>query len=92
MQQVRWFCNLLCEWSFKKIYESKCTYNQTNGVANNKESKRSKNPPCPGSKLPLSFTLANRFNLLSNKSPKVPATADMKAIIKTLRSIFLAKR
>ena len=54
--------------------------NQTNGVAINKESKRSKNPPCPGIKLPLSFTLAIRFNLLSSKSPKVPAIADIHAI------------
>jgi phytoene dehydrogenase-like protein len=45
------------------------------GTASNNESNRSKNPPCPGMKLPESFTPASRLILLSSRSPKVPAMA-----------------
>lgn len=36
------------------------------------ESKRSNQPPWPGKKLPLSFTLTLRFTIDSTKSPSVP--------------------
>ena len=64
-----------------RFYESiSLTYNHTNGVAISKESKRSRKPPCPGIKLPLSFMLAMRFNLLSSRSPNVPNTAQIAAM------------
>jgi hypothetical protein len=34
-------------------------------------SNRSKMPPCPGKRVPLSFTMTVRFNKDSNKSPKI---------------------
>ena len=57
------------------VKKAKAAYSQTNRLAISTESKRSKKPPCPGMMLPLSFTPAIRFNLLSNKSPNVPAIA-----------------
>lgn len=52
----------------------------TKAVATSKESKRSKKPPWPGMILPLSLIFAIRFNLLSNRSPAVPNTAQIAAI------------
>ena len=49
-------------------------------VAINKESKRSRKPPWPGMKLPLSFTPALLFSQDSNRSPKVPVIAAMNAM------------
>jgi len=55
-------------------------YSHTNGVATSNESNRSKNPPCPGIKLPLSLISANRLSLLSSRSPQVPKMAHIAAI------------
>ena len=44
-------------------------YANTNGAANNRLSKRSNTPPCPGNNVPESFLFASRFNFDSNKSP-----------------------
>lgn len=52
----------------------------TKGVAKSSESNLSRKPPWPGIKLPLSFTLAKRLSLLSNKSPKVPTNAAIEEI------------
>src|SRR5699024_2238304 len=43
------------------------------GVADNKESMRSKTPPCPGKIVPESLTPARRFSMDSNKSPNTDA-------------------
>ena len=43
----------------------------TNGVANKIASKRSKTPPCPGIKLPESFTPALLLSIDSERSPIV---------------------
>ena len=53
----------------------------TAGAAKRRESNRSKKPPCPGIILPLSLTPAILLSLLSNKSPKVPKTAQSAEIM-----------
>ena len=49
-------------------------------MANSIESNLSRKPPWPGIRLPLSFTLAIRFNLDSSRSPNVPAIVAIKEI------------
>ncbi len=63
------------------VYINSFTYTQTAGAANSKLSNLSKKPPWPGIMVPLSFTLAMRLSLLSNKSPIVPKMAQRAAMI-----------
>ena len=56
-------------------------YPKRNGVAIIKLSKRSSNPPCPGIILPVSFISILRLNIDSTKSPIVPITGIIVAII-----------
>ena len=55
------------------------------GVAMIRLSKRSKIPPCPGNKVPESFTLILLFKSDSTKSPNVPITINMLAT--TIQSV-----
>ena len=56
-------------------------YKYTKGAANNKLSNLSNIPPCPGIMFPLSFMFACLLNFDSTKSPIVPISDTITAII-----------
>src|SRR5947209_9782990 len=47
-------------------------YTYSSGAVKKIESKRSRNPPCPGIRVPESFTAAERFHIDSARSPTTP--------------------
>ena len=57
-----------------KSCKTRNQYEYKIGAVKKIESKRSRNPPCPGISVPESFTAAERFHIDSARSPITPVT------------------